>query len=203
MILEACVDNIHDALKAEQKGAHQIELCARLDLDGLTPSEELIQACKYRLSIPIHVMIRPRGGNFIYSPQEIKKMIQQIQRVKKLQVDGVVLGVLNAKKEINFEQLSELIDEASPLTITFHKAIDLCPNLIAEFQKLDAFQKIDQVLTSGGHPTAVEGIENLKKMVEIAQNCQVKVAGKVTQENLTFLNKATGATLFHGKKIVS
>ena len=202
MILEACVDNIEDALEAQKKGAHQIELCARLDLDGLTPSEELIRECLNQLSIPIHAMIRPRGGNFVHDRDEIESMKQEIYRCKSLGVKGVVFGVLNQDNSINIEATKELSEHAKPLTITFHKAIDSCTDIFSELTRLKELNLIDQVLTSGGAATAEEGAITLNKMVQEAAQIEIKVAGKVTQNNLQRLKDLTGATLFHGKKIV-
>lgn len=202
MILEACVETVEEAVRAERNGAHQIELCSRLELDGLTPSAELVKAVQSKCKLPIHAMVRPREGNFVYSEAEIKQMLESIEMFHKLKVAGVVFGMFNSSNEIHLDQLRRLVQAAKPLTITFHKAIDHAVNPLESFQTLDDSKLIDQVLTSGGMPTAEEGISVLTEMCVSAKNSKVKIAGKVTQKNIELLATKTGAKLFHGRKIV-
>ncbi|GAO29836.1 copper homeostasis protein CutC [Geofilum rubicundum] len=131
IILEACVETLEQCITAEQKGAGRVELCDRLDLDGTTPSEDLIRAVKKALKIPIRVMIRPRGGDFIYTPAELDQMRQSILLCQDIGVDGVVLGILNKDNELDLEAMRPLIELAKPLNVVIHKAIDDTPDTFA------------------------------------------------------------------------
>ena len=124
IIKEACVDSFSDAVNAEKKGANRIELCGRLDLDGLTPSKKLIKKVFLNLNIPIRVIIRPKHPSFIYSNEDIRIMIEDINYCKELGVDGVVIGCLNKDSNLNMTQINLLSDIAKPLNVIIHKAID-------------------------------------------------------------------------------
>ena len=204
MILEACVENFEDAHLAEKNGAHQIELCSRLDLDGLTPNFEMTIALCQTLTIPINVMIRPRAGNFAYSELELKKMADQINKFEVLNIKGFVFGVSHHAKTLNYEAINDLALLCKDKTICIHKAIDACPDIISSFSDLKRkCPKVNFVLSSGGEPTAEQGKEKLKEMSLIGED-QIKVigAGKITQENLPALHEYLGFEYYHGKKIV-
>lgn len=203
MILEACIETVEEAILAEKKGAHRIELCSRLDLEGLTPDRKLIEEVVRKISIPVKVMIRPRGGNFIYSDAEIEEMKTSIRICKKLNVKGVVFGVLNEKNHFNHDQINLLCKLAFPLEVTIHKAIDQTPDLIASLCELKKITGITGILTSGGASTAFEGKEVLMKMIEIAgTSVSIIAAGKITHSNLKQVNAAIGANEYHGRAIV-
>lgn len=203
MILEACVETLEGALNAQISGANRIELCSRLDLDGLTPSPEMIQKACAKLSIPVMVMIRPRGGNFVYTPQEIETMLCEIETVKSLGAAGVVFGLLTPENEIDIENSRKLARAAQPLQITFHKAIDLLPNPVEGVKILKKIGGIHRILTSGGKETAEQGAQILREMVEVGKpEIAIIAAGKVTAENVTEIANLTNAVEFHGKKIV-
>ncbi|MCG8307634.1 MAG: copper homeostasis protein CutC [Cytophagales bacterium] len=203
MIIEACVENIHEALRAESLGAHRVEICENLKVDGTTPSAGTIKVAKKLLKIPIMVLIRPRGGNFIYSRNEIEIMRHDIEVCKKIGVHGVVFGTLTRDYTIDSVLVKELIEIARPLRVTFHKAIDKTFNILEEFRSLLMNTDIDRVLTSGGAKTAFDGKEIINEMVRIA-NGQVKVisAGKIHQSDLPKLKNIIHSDEFHGKKIV-
>jgi len=202
MVKEACVGNINEALKAEQLGADRIELCENLEVGGTTPSAGTIIIAKKMLQIPIMVLIRPRGGNFLYSPHEIEVMKQDIELCKKIGVQGVVIGALHADKSINIELLNALVKLAKPMEITFHKAIDETTNIQAEFSKLLKVD-VDRVLTSGGKETALEGRIIINELARIS-NGKIKIiaAGKILKTNLSRHQELIHADEFHGKKIV-
>jgi len=203
LILEACVENLQQAIQAERNGAHRIELCADLDKDGLTPSLSLIQAVKNAVSIPIKVMVRPRDGNFVYTEQEINQMKETILKCKELDVFGVVLGLLNQNNTIDTENTTALAKLAKPLNVCFHKAIDLTINIIEETNNLSKIIEIDSILTSGGKLTADEGSNTLNEMI-LATEGKLKIvaAGKVTHENLIEIRSKIFTNEFHGKLIV-
>lgn len=203
-IKEACVGNLKDALAAEQKGADRIELCANLQVGGTTPSEKLITDAMNELKIPIRVMIRPRGGDFVYSSEELAEMTVAIEFCKSIGVEGVVFGVLNDDLSMDIAAISKLLTIAKPLKVVIHKAIDETPNLLETVRELIDIGGVTTILTSGGAATALEGKETLKQMLELAQRkIEIMPAGKVTSENVEALHGFLGSTAYHGKCIVS
>jgi copper homeostasis protein len=203
LIFEACVETLEDALAAEKRGANRIELCSALDQDGLTPSEELTQQCVRYLSIPVMAMVRPRGGDFVYTEEEIRQMEAEIEFFKKSGVTGVVFGLLTESGEIDMENTSRLAKLAMPLEVTFHKAIDYSNGVLKSFEQLNAIDGITRVLTSGGMDTAWNGREVLKQMQDLpGRRIKIIAAGKVLQENREQIAIFTGVTELHGKRIV-
>lgn len=203
LIFEACVETLEDALAAEKQGANRIELCSALDQDGLTPSPELTKQCVQNLSIPVMAMVRPRGGNFVYTEAEILQMESEIEFFRQSGVAGIVFGLLTEDGAVDVENTRRLANLATPLEITFHKAIDYSNDILQSFQDLNTIDGITRVLTSGGMDTAWNGRHILKQMQELP-NRQIKIiaAGKVLPENRTQIAEFTGATELHGKRIV-
>lgn len=203
LIFEACVETLEDALVAQQRGAHRIELCSALDQGGLTPSVELTLQCISHLSIPVMAMVRPRGGNFVYSDLEIKQMESEIAFFKQVGVTGVVFGLLTKEGTIDIENTRRLVLLALPMEVTFHKAIDYSVDVYNSFQILNTIQGITRVLSSGGMDTAWSGSEILKQMQHMpGRNISLIAAGKVTPENRFLLAEYTGIKELHGKRIV-
>jgi Uncharacterized protein involved in copper resistance len=203
LIFEACVETLRDALAAEKNGANRIELCSALDLDGLTPSEELTRQCVSNLTIPVMAMVRPRGGDFVYSEDEIRQMEAEITFFKQSGVDGVVFGLLTKDDEIDVENTRRLAQIAKPLEVTFHKAIDYSIDVLKSFQQLNSIDGITRVLTSGGKDTAWNGRDLLKQMQELTgRRIKIIAAGKVLPENREQIAAYTGAGELHGKRIV-
>ncbi|MDP3914825.1 MAG: copper homeostasis protein CutC [Bacteroidota bacterium] len=203
LIFESCVETLEDAIIAEEKGANRIELCSELEQDGLTPSRELTAQCVYYLSIPVMAMVRPRGGNFFYSEEEIKQMEAEIEFFKQAGVAGVVFGLLTNEGKIDIENTRRLAKLAFPLEVTFHKAIDYTGDLLKSFQELNEIEGITRVLTSGGMDTAWNGREVLKQMQRLPdRKIKIITAGKVLPENRTRIAEFTGISELHGKKIV-
>ncbi|MGL4672150.1 MAG: copper homeostasis protein CutC [Cetobacterium sp.] len=201
MILEACVESYSEALIAIKNGANRIELCDNLSEGGTTPSYGSIKKIR-ELAIPTFVMIKPRGGNFCYSKDEIEIMIEDIRICKELGVLGVVFGTLTEYNEIDYSSLQKLINEAKPMSITFHKAIDEIKNPEAEILKL-AQMGVDRILTSGKKDTAIEGSELLNKIIKTAEDkIKIVVAGGVTKYNLNKVSHLIPNMEYHGKKIV-
>ncbi len=203
LIFEACVETLEDALAAEKRGANRIELCSALDQDGLTPSPELTKQCVQNLTIPVMAMVRPRGGNFVYSETEILQMEAEIEFFKQSGVAGVVFGLLTDDGAVDVENTRRLAKLASPLEVTFHKAIDYSNDILKSFQELNAIDGITRVLTSGGMDTAWNGRLILKQMQDLP-NRRIKIiaAGKVLPENRNQIAEFTAATELHGKRIV-
>jgi copper homeostasis protein len=203
VILEACVETLNEAMNSQKQGAHRIELCSRLDLDGLTPSPELIKNVCSALNIPVMLMIRPRGGDFVYSHDEIKQMLEEIHMAKSIGASGIVFGLLTPDKHIDAANCQLLTAAAFPLPVTFHKAIDLMDDPAEGVRQLKKVPGITRILTSGGMPTAKEGAEKIKEMIREADDkIIILVAGKVTKENVLEISRLTSASEFHGRRIV-
>ena len=203
IIKETCVETFEEAILAEKKGADRIELCSRLDLDGLTPERKIIEKVLGALSIPIKIMIRPRTGNFSYNEQELNRMKEDILFCKDLNVQGVVFGILDQNKTIDMENMKYLSDTADNLEITFHKAIDQTDSIIYEIDRLSAIGSISSILTSGGAHNAHAGSRLLKKAVEKYEDIITIIpAGSITKNNIHELHQIIGAKEYHGRKIV-
>ena len=202
MIKEVCVESFSEALAAEKRGADRIELCDNLYLGGTTPSYGTIKMAMEKLSIPAFPIIRPRGGNFYYSKEEIEIMKEDIKICKSLGAKGVVLGVLTADNKVDFETLKELVELASPMEVTFHKAVDELENPV---EVIDRFVEIGvkRILSSGTKETALEGKDILNAMIKKADNrIIILIAGKVTSDNFEEVAAAIPSTEYHGKKII-
>lgn len=203
MIKEACVESFEEALLAQQRGATRIELCSDLAHDGLTPSFELMQKACSELRIPVMVMARPRPGNFIFNKDEIEATKQAIDSAKQAGADGVVIGLLTPDGTIDIENTKLLAEYAQPLPVTFHKAIDELSNPVEAVRQLKTIPGIKRILTSGGKPTAMEGLETIKKMIaESEGKVTILVAGKVLDTNVDEIARLTGTNELHGRKIV-
>ena len=203
IIKEACVGSLNQAINAEKNGADRIELCARLDLGGTTPTKQLIEDCLDQVNIPIKVMIRPRGGNFIYTQAEIDTMIQDINMCKALGIPEIVTGLLNKENQVDIDGMISLAANVGELPITFHKAIDEVTDFKLALEQLKKIPQVKFLLTSGQKTTADEGVNNLKEMISICgDDIIVIAAGKVTNHNIMQLHEKLNAKEYHGKLIV-
>ena len=202
MIKEACVESFEKALEAQSNGANRIELCENLAVGGTTPSYGTVKICLEKLNIPIFPMIRARGGNFVYSKDEIEIMKEDIKIFKELGVKGVVLGCLTSDNKIDLELTKELVDLAYPMEVTFHKAIDEILNPLDYIDDLINIG-IKRILTSGGKATALEGKDLINEIIKKSNGrLKIVVAGKVKKGNLNGLSNLISADEFHGKLIV-
>lgn len=202
MIREKCIGSFLEALEAQELGAERVELCDNLTEGGTTPSYGTIKMVVEKLNIPAFVIIRPRGGDFYYTPEEIEIMKEDIKICKELGVKGVVIGALNRDNTINYDAIKDMIDLAKPMSITFHKAIDELENPVTEVKKL-ANLGVNRILTSGTKETALEGKNILREMIkEAGEDIIIIVAGKVTKDNLNEISNLIPAKEYHGKKIV-
>ena len=202
MIKEACVESLIDAIEAEKRGADRIELCDNLSQGGTTPSYGTIKLALSILKIPVFPIIRPRGGDFYYTPAEIEVIKEDIKICKSLGVKGIVLGILTADKKIDFKTLAEFMELAKPMEVTFHKAIDELEDPTLVIDELINLG-VKRILSSGTKPTALEGKDILNKMIEKAgDRLTIVVAGKVTKEILPEVSSLIPAKEYHGKVIV-
>lgn len=202
MIKEACIESFKEALDSEKKGASRVELCENLAVGGTTPSYGTVKICLEKLNIPVFPMIRPRGGNFTYSDEEIEIMKEDIKVFKNLGVKGVVFGILTKDNKIDIEKMKDLVTLASPMEVTFHKAIDELSNPLDYIDILIEIG-VKRILTSGCEATALQGKDLINKMIEKSKNkLKIVVAGKVTKENIEELKTLILSEEFHGKLIV-
>ena len=197
VLVEACVDSVDSALAAERGGARRIELCDALFDGGTTPSAGMIAACKERVSIPVFVIIRPRGGGFVYSETELDVMRRDVAVARTIGADGVVIGPLNPDSTVDTRQAAVLMEAAGDLPVTFHRAFDFAPDLGAALDALVAVG-VGRVLSSGGAPSAREGIPALASLVDRAAGRIVVMAGGgVRDENVREIVSATGVREVH------
>ncbi len=203
MIVEACVESYTEALIATSRGADQIELCANLKMDGLTPELNLIKRCIRDIPILTKVMLRPRAGSFVYSYEEFESMLQLLPHWKKVGVKHIVYGIITNEKTLDIDRIAILRDAAYPMRVTIHKAIDMCHEPVAEAKRLYHLGGIHSILTSGGATTAIDGAATINAMHEaVFGQIQIIAAGKITDSNLTEINKTLHVVAFHGRRIV-
>ncbi len=197
MFLEICVDSLESAIAAERGGADRVELCSNLLEGGTTPSAGLIRAVRARIAIGLWVMIRPRGGDFFYSEAEIEIMRHDIEAALECGANGVVLGVLTANGEVDVRRTRHLVELATPMYVTFHRAIDKSRNLIDSVERVIETEA-DGILTSGGMQTAHEGADQIAAMVEAAEGqVRVMVCGGIRPGNVSEIVRKTGADDVH------
>ena len=194
MLVEVCANSFQSALNAEKAGADRIELCSELGVGGITPSHGLIKQVREKLSIPIHVLIRPRSGHFTYSDSEFEVMKADIDFCKSIGVNGIVSGVLNKDATLDVLRTYELVHASKPLHFTFHRAFDWVSNPEKAFLELEKIT-VDTVLTSGKHLTAENGIENLKAWQQ-STSITIMAGAGVNVENVTKF-KALGLKAAH------
>ena len=197
ILVEACVDSVDSAVAAETGGAHRIELCAALREGGLTPSAGTIAVTRQRTTIDIQVMIRPRGGDFLYSDTEYASMQRDVEMAKRLGSNGVVFGLLTPDGEIDVRRTEQLTEQARPMAVTFHRAFDMAGNPTQSLEALVGLH-IERVLTSGQRATAVDGIELLRKLVtQAGDRIVVMPGGNIDEQSLPKILGATGAREIH------
>lgn len=197
MLVEACVDSVESAVAAEAGGAGRVELCDNLVEGGTTPSIGAITLARDSLGIPIHVIIRPRGGDFLYGRREVDTMRRDVAAAREAGVAGVVIGALRADGTVDTDIAARLIAEAGPLSVTFHRAFDLSRD---PFEALDALIAlgVHRVLTSGQAPTAPEGAGSIADLVRRADGrIGVLPGGGIRADNAAALVAATGVTELH------
>ncbi|KAM9808863.1 copper homeostasis protein cutC homolog [Syngnathus typhle] len=196
-LMEVCVDSVESAVNAERGGAGRLELCCSLMEGGLTPSLGLLQIVKTLVKIPVYVMIRPRGGDFLYSDWEVEMMMKDVEVMKNHGADGFVLGALTEDGQVDTQLCMDFLAAARPLPVTFHRAFDMvCDETVAlETLVSLGFQR---VLTSGCENSALEGLPLIKRLVEQAKGrITIMPGGGITERNLQRILEGSGAQEFH------
>ena len=196
-LLEISVETAERALAAERGGADRIELCADLSTGGVTPSGELLGSVRRQIRIPIFSMIRPRGGDFVYTDAEFTEMKHAIPSAKESEMDGVVLGLLKEDRRVDVERTRELMEIARPVPVTYHRAFDECTDLRQALE--DVIQTgATRILTSGGGAGAPEGATMLAELVAAARDRIIVVpGGGINACNIVEIAQQTRASEFH------
>ena len=196
-ILEISVETLDAALAAARGGAHRIELCSDLAQGGLTPGTELMRAVRERVELPVFAMIRPRGGDFVYSDAEFAAMKAEIAIAGLVGMDGIVLGILKEDRRVDTERTRRLVEFARPLPVTFHRAFDASGELRQSLEDV-IHTGVNRILTSGGAPTAPEGLASLAELVAAAGDRTIVVPGSgINASNILRVAQESRAREFH------
>ncbi|MGV3711314.1 MAG: copper homeostasis protein CutC [Gemmatimonas sp.] len=196
VMVEACVDSVEGALASERAGAGRIELCGP-GVGGTTPSYGLMSQCRERVRIPMHVMIRPREGNFVYSDDEFETMLKDVAAARSARADGVVFGMLRDDGVLDEARMQQLVDAARPMRVACHRAFDATPNAT---DALDTLLRlgIDLVLTSGHAATALDGRAQLREHVTRAgPRLTILAGGGIRAVNLLEVVREAGVSEVH------
>ena len=203
MIFEACVETPEEALLAWKRGAHRIELCSDLNLDGLTPPLSMMRRVCREVKLPVMVMIRVRPGDFTCTEAELDIMKDQIGEARAAGAAGVVFGLLTKDRHIDVFQTALLAEWAGSLDVTFHKAIDQLDDPVEGVHILKKVKGINRILTSGGQETAELGAHVIQDMRKAAEGLiTIVAAGRITLDNRKHIASLTGAGELHGRRIV-
>lgn len=195
--IEICTDSIESVIEAEIGGADRVELCEAIHIGGTTPSLGLMQLAKEKTNFDVFALIRPRGGNFVYSDDEVSIMIRDIKAAVSLGIDGIVIGCLKMDGSTDYDKCSLLIDAAKGLPVTFHRAFDVTKN---PFEALDVINSlgVKRILTSGQENKAFEGIDLLSQIRQAAPtNLKIMAGSGVDETNIIQIAKKTGIKAFH------
>ena len=198
-LLEVCCGSLADAIHAVKGGAERIELCSALSVDGLTPSLGLTEAVRRLFpQLTIHVLIRPREGNFVYTKEEKAVILSDIKHAIDAGADGIVCGALTTEGDIDIPFVTRMIQTCGDHPFTFHRAFDVCRDPLQALLSLKALG-VRRILTSGQQPSAVAGIPLLKQLIDAADGTPIVMpGGGVSSENVQMLLQATGTNEVHG-----
>lgn len=195
--LEICANSIYSAEQAQLAGASRVELCQNLENGGTTPSYGQIKTTRDLLQIGVHVLIRPRAGDFLYNKQEFEEMKADILMCKELKCNGVVIGILDAAGHVDMPRMKELVNLAKPMTVVFHRAFDRCAD---PYQALEDIISLgcDRILTSGQKNTAEEGKALLRELVELSGGrIEIMPGSGVHAQNVIDILNYTKASSIH------
>jgi copper homeostasis protein len=197
MVLEACVNSASSAVEAQRGGADRVELCENLHDGGTTPSGGSIRFARRKLHIGLYVMIRPRGGDFLYSDDEFEIMQEDVMLAKNTGADGVVFGILLPDGTIDKERMRVLVNLARPMGVTCHRAFDMTADPLQAMEDLITLG-VDRILTSGQQPTAPQGAGLIRELVfKSAGRIIIMPGSGIKEQNVTDLIQATGVTEVH------
>lgn len=195
--MEICIDSVESAVTAESAGAGRLELCSALSEGGITPSAGLIELVRQNTSISMHVLIRPRGGDFLYSDSEFSVMRRDIDTAGEHGADGIVTGLLVRDGTVDLERTALLVEYASPMSVTFHRAFDMSRDPAKAMEDVIT-AGARRILTSGHARTAIEGAGTIKSLVTAAGNrIQIMPGGGINEYNIALLATSTAAKEYH------
>ncbi|MDR4886870.1 copper homeostasis protein CutC [Fredinandcohnia sp. QZ13] len=201
MLIEIIVQHAEDAKLAEEHGANRLELVTAMTEGGLTPSYGIIKDVVQAVSIPVHVMVRPHGYSFTYSEDDKRVILEDVKVCKELGATGIVFGSLTENGEIDEAFLKKVINVADGMKITFHRAIDEAKDIIEAYKTLQKYSdSIQTVLTSGGAPKAIDGVENLKAMLALSREKPSPVimpGSGLSHNNIVEIHQKLQATEYH------
>lgn len=196
-VIEIATQDFTGTKAAAESGADRIELCAALSEGGIMPSYGTVRKCREAFAVPLFPIIRPRGGDFLYSEEEFDVMMNDVKLCKDLGCDGVVIGLLNKDGSLDAKRTARLINLAYPLEVTFHRAFDRCADPFKTMEELIALG-CSRILTSGQQPTAPQGVDLIVQLLKVSANRIVVMPGSgVRKENIKALAEKTGAVEFH------
>ncbi|MES2221111.1 MAG: copper homeostasis protein CutC [Acidobacteriota bacterium] len=197
MVLEICVDSVESAIASQAGGAQRVELCSDLNEGGITPSDGLIQAVRKHVAIDVFAMVRPRGGDSFYTSYEFDVMKADVLRMKELKVNGIVIGMLDQDGHVDVPRTRELVQLASPMGVTFHRAFDMSADLDESLKRVIE-TGAHRILTSGAVQTISQGAERVTQLIAAARGrIRIMVGGGIRQENIRKIAQRTHATEFH------
>jgi len=197
LLLEICANSLHSALAAQAGGADRIELCESLELGGVTPSAGTLKLCRDQVHIPIHVLIRPRGGDFLYSDEEFEVMKADVIFCREIGIDGIVTGILLADGSIDKERCGILKDLAMPMSTSSHRAFDYCSDPYQGLEDLIAIG-YERILTAGQRNTVTEGMTLIAELVRRAAGRIIIMPGSgVNEDNILEIIEKTGVHEIH------
>lgn len=201
MIVEVIVTSLSEAILAEKYGANRLELIASFTDGGLSPNLELSREVSATVKVPVNVMLRPHGKNFIYDKTDEIKIINELIFLRdQTMVNGIVFGALYPDRSLNLDLLKKVIELKQHLSLTFHRAIDVSNNPIKAYQELLQFKEVELVLTSGGMDSALNGIENIQQMLKLnpkQEHAKIIAGSGITPDNANTLIKQTLVTQIH------
>lgn len=203
-ILESCVDSTESAIIATEAGANRLELCSNLMIGGTTPSPSLFKQIRKHCNNPIHILIRPRFGDFCYTEHELDIMCDEIKTFREMGADGVVIGALNPDGSVNWKAMDRMIDAAQGLWVTMHRAFDMCMDPYTELENcID--HGVSCILTSGQENHCMDGLECLKQLIVQSNNrIQILIGSGVSSTVIEQVHQATNAIAYHmsGKEVL-
>lgn len=182
MLVEVCANSLESAMNAQKAGADRIELCSELAVGGITPSFGLLERVKKNLKIPVHVLIRPRSGDFTYSDEEFHIMKRNIGLCVEMGFEGIVSGILHKDFTLDIERTKALIDLSGTLKFTFHRAFDWVVDPLIAMQKLESLG-VDYILSSGQQDSALRGLALLRDLHQKATSCSIMPGGGINANN--------------------
>ncbi|ALR77101.1 copper homeostasis protein CutC [[Enterobacter] lignolyticus] len=194
-LLEICCYSMECAREAQQQGADRIELCAAPLEGGLTPSAGVLKSVRQQVTIPVHPIVRPRGGDFCYTEGEFAAMLEDIRTLRELGFPGLVTGVLNADGQVDLPRMRMIMEAAGPLAVTFHRAFDMCADPLGTFRQL-ASLGVARILTSGQQQSAEKGLSLIRELIAESRTPIIMAGAGVRANNLTLFLEA-GVTELH------